>query len=191
MKPYPRAFATLAASLLLAATTASSLAAEPSTALKGKVEPAGALISEGVPAIAFDLQDLDGKSVTLESFKGKKAVILVFWSFFCGPCREEIPLLDEVVKKYAKDGAEMLAVNLDGPKMEKAVRKYMTSNGFGFRVLWEKIEGVHYITADAYGVAGTPTLVMVGKGGKVSWAHVGRAEAPKIEAELKKALAAE
>jgi hypothetical protein len=32
---------------------------------------------------------------------------------------------------------------------------------------------------------------MVGKGGKVSWAHVGRAEAPKIEAEVKKALAAE
>jgi thiol-disulfide isomerase/thioredoxin len=190
MKLHLRAFVMLTAGFLLAGPTA-GLAAEQATTLKGKAEPAGSLVAEGAPGIPFNLQDLDGKSVTLESFAGKKAVLLTFWSFFCGPCREEIPLLDEIVKKYAKEGVEMLAVNLDGPKMDKAVRKYMSSNGFGFRVLWEKIEGVRYITADAYGVAGTPTLVLLTKGGKVSWAHVGRAEAPKIEAEVKKALAAE
>jgi thiol-disulfide isomerase/thioredoxin len=190
MNLHQRAFAMLTAGLLVAGPAA-GLAADQATTLKGKTEPAGSLIAEGAPAIPFDLQDLDGKSVTLESFAGKKAVLLCFWSFFCGPCREEIPLLDEITKKYVKDGVEMLAVNLDGPKMDKAVRKYMSSNGFGFRVVWEKIEGVRYVTADAYGVAGTPTLVLVTKNGKVSWAHVGRAEAPKIEAEVKKALAAQ
>lgn len=189
MRLHLRASLSLAAALLLAAPALSS-AAEPSTALKGKTEPAGSLIAEGSKAVPFDLQDLDGKSVTLDSYAGKKAVLIAFWSFFCGPCREEIPLLDEVVKKY-KDGLDMLAVNLDGPKMDKAVRKYMGSNGFGFRVLWEKIEGVRYVTADAYGVAGTPTVVVVSKGGKVTWAHVGRADAPKIEAEVKKAIAAD
>ena len=166
-----------------------ALAATDSTALKGKDDAAG-LIKEGSVALPFSLADIDNKAVSLESFAGKKVVLLAFWSFFCGPCREEIPLLDEVTKKYSKDGVEMLAINLDGPKMDKAVRKYMSSNGFAFRVLWEKIEGPKYMTADSYGVAGTPTVVLVGKDGKVSWAHVGRAESSKIEAEIKKALAA-
>lgn len=189
MKRHLRACLPLAAALLLTIPTA-GLSADPATALKGKTEPAGSLVAEGAKAIPFDLQDIDGKSVTLDGFSGKKAVLMAFWSFFCGPCREEIPLLDEISKKYKND-LEMLAINLDGPKMDKAVRKYMTSNGFAFRVLWEKIEGVRYVTADAYGVAGTPTVVAVSKSGKVTWAHVGRAESSKIEAEVKKAIAAE
>ena len=175
---------------LLAAGVPAARAADQATALKGKTEAPDALLGPGAAAIPFSLLDLDGKPVTLEGHAGK-AVLLCFWSFFCGPCREEIPLLDDVFKKYGKDGFEMLAVNLDGPKMEKAVRNYMGKSGFTFRVVWEKIEGVKYVTADSYGVAGTPTLVMIDRKGKVSWSHVGRAEAPMIEAEVKKALAAE
>lgn len=177
----------LALGLLLGAPA--SRAADQSTALKGKAgEAPEALLAAGAAAVPFNLQDLDGKPVSLEGAAGK-AVLLCFWSFFCGPCREEIPLLDDVFKKFNKDGFEMYAINLDGPKMEKAVRNYMTKSGFGFRVVWEKIEGVKYVTADAYGVAGTPTLVLIDRKGKVTWSHVGRAEAPQIEAQVKKALA--
>ncbi|GAB4262986.1 MAG: hypothetical protein Kow0092_13590 [Deferrisomatales bacterium] len=159
------------------------------TALKGRAGgPATQLIQVGAEPVAFTLKDLEKLDVSLEDYRGDKAVLLTFWSFFCGPCREEIPLLDTLGKKYAAEGFEILAINLDGPRLEKAVRKYMASNGFTFRVLWEELEGVSYVTADAYGVVGTPTLVLIGKDGKVSWTHVGRETPERIEAEVRKAL---
>lgn len=165
-------------------------ASEPATKLKGRVEAeAPGLIAAGAAAIPFRLQDLDGQVASLDGYRGKKTVLLVFWSFFCGPCREEIPLLDAIGKRYADRGFDILAINLDGPKLEKAVRKYVSSNDFTFRVLWEQVEGIRYVTADAYGVAGTPTLVLIGKDGKVVWSHVGREEPARIEEVLGKALA--
>ena len=146
------------------------------------------LIKVGAAPIPFSLQTPDGEMVELEDYLGEKAMLLTFWSFFCGPCREEIPLLDELTKKYTDDGFEMLAINLDGPKLDKAVRKYMGSNGYTFQVLWEEIEGINYKTADAYGVVGTPSLVLIDKGGTISWTHVGREEVPVMEAAIRKAV---
>ncbi len=163
--------------------------AAEATALKGKEASPAGLIQVGAAPIPFALRDLDGQVVKLEDYIGKQAVLLAFWSFFCGPCREEMPLLDQLFKKYRAKGLVMLGINLDGPKLEKAVRRYMESNGFTFRVLWEQIEGIRYRTADAYGVAGTPTMVLIGRNGKVTWTHVGREEPRKIEEEIRKALA--
>ena len=160
------------------------------TALKGRTGAANGLIEVGSKPIPFTLYDLDGKPVRLEDHVGKRAVLLAFWSFFCGPCREEIPLLDRIVKKYRDKGLEMLAINLDGPKLEKAVRRYVESNGFGFRVLWEEIDGATFKTADAYGVVGTPSVVLIGKDGTVVWTHVGREDPARIEEILRKAVEA-
>lgn len=153
-----------------------------------KETPVVALLPEGSDPIPFSLTDLDGKVVSLDDYLGEKAVILAFWSFFCGPCREEIPQLDEVAKKYIDRGLVTLAVNLDGPKLEKAIRKYSKDGGYSFRVLWEEMNGASYKTADAYGVDGTPTLVFIGKNKKVTWSHVGKEEPGVIEAEIQKAL---
>ncbi len=163
--------------------------AAEATALKGKEASPAGLIPVGADPVPFALRDLDGQVVKLEDYVGKQAVLLAFWSFFCGPCREEMPLLDQLYKKYESRGLVMLGINLDGPKLEKAVRRYMESNGFTFQVLWEQIEGIRYKTADAYGVAGTPTMVLIGRNGKVAWTHVGREEPQKIEEAIRRALA--
>ncbi len=175
--------------LVAIATAAPSLASSDATALKGKPTGTNGLITPGSEPPRFTLQDLDGKPVALEDYLGKKTVMLVFWSFFCGPCREEIPLLDrEILARYKDRGLEMFAINLDGPKMGKAVRRYMDSNGFGFRVLWEEIDGITYKTADAYGVVGTPSLVLIDRAGTVSWTHVGREKVPTLMEVVEKAL---
>ncbi|MHB8766640.1 MAG: peroxiredoxin family protein [Deferrisomatales bacterium] len=173
--------------LTLAAAPGTSLGASESTALKGKQGAApGGMIAVGADPIPFTLQDLDGKTVNLADFLGKKAVLLTFWSFFCGPCREELPQIDELAKRWGSKGLEVLAINLDGPKLEKAVRKYVEP--FSFRVVWEQIEGVSYKTADAYGVMGTPSVLLIAKSGKVQWTHVGREEVAAMDAEVRKAL---
>ncbi len=173
----------MTAALALALTASASASAKSSEG-----DDAAGLIQVGATPIPFALQTPDGDVVEMQDYLGQKAMMLAFWSFFCGPCREELPLLDELTKKYSADGFELLAINLDGPKLDKAVRKYMESNGYTFQVLWEEIEGVNYKTADAYGVVGTPSLVLIGKDGTVNWTHVGREEVPVLDAKIRKAV---
>ncbi len=178
-----------AALALVAVTLPPAWAASDATALKSKAgKSTPQMIAEGATPIPFALQDLDGKTVKLSDYLGKKAVLLGFWSFFCAPCREEMPVLDELGKKFGPQGLEIVTVNLDGPKLEKAVRKYMEGGAYSFRVLWEEVEGTTYKTADAYGVLGTPSVILISKAGKVSWTHAGREETPVLEAEIRKAL---
>ena len=180
----------LATALLACAVVAIPAgAAADSGSLLAPREPETRLIPLGSDPIPFQLRDLEGKTVSLADFQGRKAILLAFWSLFCGPCREEIPLLDGIAKKYAPKGLVMLAINQDGQKFEKQVQAYVSGGGFTFRTLWEKPEEEQPTTADAYGVEGTPSLVLIGKDGKISWTHLGREAGPEIEGEIEKALA--
>jgi peroxiredoxin len=66
----------------------------------------------GRPAPDFTLSDLQGKEVRLSALRGK-VVLLNFWYSSCGPCRREVPDLITLHRLRAKDGLEILGVNLD------------------------------------------------------------------------------
>ncbi len=60
----------------------------------------------------FTLKDiLQGKEYTLSQFKGK-VVLINFFTFFCGPCREEMPDLNLIYKEYKDKGFETLGIGL-------------------------------------------------------------------------------
>ncbi len=172
---------------ILVLATALALAGSSAFAVTA-AEGAANLIKVGSDPILFNLKDIKGNDMVLQDQLGKKAILLVFWSLFCGPCQEELPLVDKLGKKYKEQGFNVWTVNLDGPQRGKAVDKFLTKNGYAFDVLWEKIEGTSYITADAYGIAGTPSVVMVGKNGKVTYAHVGNATEQDLEAAINEAI---
>lgn len=162
-----------------------------SDATPRKTETAAApMITVGADPLPFKLNKLGGEPVELSALLNKKAVMLVFWSLFCGPCQEELPLVDQSFKKHKDADLAVFAINLDGEKRTKAVEKYMEKQGFTFSVLWEVIDGISYQTADAYGVAGTPTLILIGKNGKVSFTHIGKTEAADLEKAVQVALEA-
>ena len=65
--------------------------------------------------VDMKLHDLSGEKVELHSYRGKP-VVLNFWATWCGPCREEMPMLVEAQKKWADKGVTFIAVSLDDRK---------------------------------------------------------------------------
>src|ERR1044071_2307627 len=68
--------------------------------------------SSQAPAPAFKLSGRGGKTIDLSQFKGQ-VVMINFWASWCGPCRKEMPLLEDIYKKYKPMGFTMLAVNVE------------------------------------------------------------------------------
>lgn len=66
----------------------------------------------GSPAISFELKSLDGKPVGLATFRGQPLVINFFASW-CDPCRDEMPLINELASKAAKEGYSVLGIAVE------------------------------------------------------------------------------
>ena len=74
-------------------------------------EPTGTqqILSVGDVSGAISLPDRDGKTRQLSEWRGQ-LVVLNFWASWCGPCREEMPMLDQVRPRYAAQGVEIIGV---------------------------------------------------------------------------------
>jgi cytochrome c biogenesis protein CcmG/thiol:disulfide interchange protein DsbE len=75
----------------------------------------------GQPAPPIRLTTLDGESIATQDLKGK-VVIVTFWATWCGPCREELPLLSHYAQQHAGDGLVILGFSLDTPDELDQVR---------------------------------------------------------------------
>ncbi len=83
----------------------------------------------------FELKDVNGQIVRLSEFKGQ-VVILNFWATWCPPCREEMPSMEALHRKFADKGLVMIAVNVEenGPQL---VPDFLRSNPYSFRILYD------------------------------------------------------
>jgi len=122
--------------------------------------------SVGAPAPQFDLASQAGKNVTLEQYKGQ-VVMLNFWASWCGPCRQEMPLLEGIYKKYNKLGFTMLGVNVE-PDSNAAV-DWLKQTPVSFPILFDKDSKVSKL----YDVTGMPSTVIIDRAGKVRMLHHG------------------
>ena len=145
-------------------------------------------LKPGAKAPDFKVQDLEGKEFHLASCCGKDAVLLFFWSFFCGPCREEMPMISQMARDYKGKGLQVLGVNLDGREMKKAIDKFVVKEKVGFRILFDELAGDAFRVADPYGVSGTPALFLIDKQGVIAFSVVGAATAEQLKAEIGKVL---
>lgn len=69
----------------------------------------------GKPFPTLILKDSSGNELALSGLKGK-IVLLDVWSSWCGPCREQIPELRKIYKKYNSKGFEMIGISMDDSK---------------------------------------------------------------------------
>jgi thiol-disulfide isomerase/thioredoxin len=132
-----------------------------------RLEPVG----KAAPAIQGT--DLDGKPFDLSEFKGKKAVLVVFWASWCLPCESEVQSLHEVEAAYRGRGFQIVGINLDASSSgdQKAgsvlpnVRRFLLDYNVNWPTLMNGEKEKDY--AAAYGVTEIPANVLVGKDGTV------------------------
>lgn len=122
----------------------------------------------GYPAPAFTLQDLAGKMVRLDQFKGR-VVVLNFWATWCPSCRQELPGLEVFWREVQTKGlpVQILAVNIK--EDPGTVRDFLEKNGYTFPVLLDTQGEV----ADTYLVQYIPTTFFIGQDGKIKQKLVG------------------
>jgi len=113
------------------------------------------------PAPDFSLQDLNKKTFTLSDYKGKQPVILFFWTTGCPYCRDELKMLNDTHLKMAKDGFEVLAVDIGEASFR--VENFAERRLLTFRILLDQTGDV----ATAYGLFGVPTYVLIDKDGNI------------------------
>jgi thiol-disulfide isomerase/thioredoxin len=138
--------------------------------------------SDAPTAPDWSLRDVNGKDVTLSSFKGK-VVVLNFWATWCPPCREEIPDLIKLQKKYAEKGLVVIGMSVDeaGPA---AVKAFVRRTGMNYPVVI-----VDEKTAFAYGITGAiPTTFVINREGKVVTGIQGGADLSTFEQMIQRAL---
>ncbi len=118
----------------------------------------------GKPAPQFDLPSRDGKAVNLAQYKGQ-VVMINFWASWCGPCRQEMPLLESIYKKYNKLGFVLLGVNVEPDS--NAANNWLKQTPVSFPVLYDKESKVSQL----YDVAGMPTTVFIDRKGNLRMIH--------------------
>lgn len=108
----------------------------------------------------------DGKSLSLESFKGK-VVYLDFWASWCGPCALSFPFMSEIAKRHKAEGLELVAVSVDETREE--AEAFLNSHPTSFTV-------VHDPNGDcpkAYGLETMPTSYLIDRKGNLREVHRG------------------
>jgi peroxiredoxin len=143
-------------------------------------------LKTGTPAPDFKVKDLAGKEFHLKDRAGKESVLLFFWSFFCGPCREEIPMINEMTTSYKDKGLHVVGVNLDGREMKKAIDNFVSNEKIRFRIVFDELVGDAFLVADPYGVAGTPAIYVIDRKGNVSFGAIGAVTIDQLRKEVQK-----
>ena len=120
----------------------------------------------GQPAPDFALKSLGGENLRLSEFRGE-VVMINFWATWCGPCRQEMPLLDELYRRYKKVGFRLLGVNIDDD-LRSAV-KMVDVLGVSFPVLLDERKQVSRL----YDVNAMPATLLIDRSGIVRYIHHG------------------
>jgi thiol-disulfide isomerase/thioredoxin len=123
-------------------------------------------LRNGAPAPAFELASNAGKNIRIADYKGQ-VVLLNFWASWCGPCRKEMPILEQLHKQYRSKGFAMVGVNVE-PDSAEALG-FLKSTPVSFPILFDRDSKVSKL----YAVQGMPNTVILDRKGNVRYVHRG------------------
>jgi peroxiredoxin len=153
MKKFPGSVVLVQAKNVLDQTIAAAREKQANQTLVGKAAP------------EISLPDVNGKQVTLSSFKGKY-VLVDFWASWCGPCRAENPNVVSAYNKFKNKNFTILGVSLDQPDGKKKWLKAIKDD----KLAWTQVSDLKFWDSEVvpvYHIDAIPFNVLVGPDGKV------------------------
>ena len=140
----------------------------------------------GYTAPDFTLADLSDKRVSLKDYKGK-IVLLDFWATWCPPCRQSIPELVDLQKRYRDQGVVILGISMDDPRQFN--NQYLMAFKEKFRINYSILRANGQVALDYFGASNMaiPTLFVVNREGKIVDKFVGFMPG-QVEKSIKKLL---
>lgn len=124
------------------------------------------LVAQAETAPDFTLKTQSGENLRLEEQRGK-VVMINFWASWCAPCREEMPLLEEIYDRYKDTGFTLFGINVE--QNPEAAHKFLEDVGVSFPILFDTESQV----SRDYHVNAMPTTVMVDRDGEVRYVNRG------------------
>jgi peroxiredoxin len=118
------------------------------------------------PAPDFTLNSRSGKPLSLAQYKGQ-VVMLNFWASWCAPCKQEMPLLETIQKKYGKLGFTLIGVNVEPDS--QAANAVLEKIPVSFPIVYDTESKVSKL----YEVSGMPSTVIIDRKGQVRLLHKG------------------
>ena len=112
-------------------------------------------------AMSGEFKTANGKKVSLQSL-GSKVVLLNFWATWCGPCKEEMPWLMDLSRKFSTQGLQIIASTNEEPKI---VRGFLKEKDFSFPIVLDFKEAL----MDRFKVETVPTSVVIDPESRVAF----------------------
>jgi len=139
-------------------------------------------------APVFSLPDMNGQKVDLVSFQGR-VIVIEFWATWCAPCREEIPVLNQIYKAYKEKGLVVIGISLDR-KPPQEVKKFLDqlqveyTNVMGDEEIFEKYSQM----ANLGPIRGIPATFVIDRKGQICQRYMGLTEKRTLEEAIQAVL---
>lgn len=131
----------------------------------------------------FTLEDMNGSKVRLSDYKGRP-ILLNYWATWCGPCKVEIPIFNDLYAKYKDEGLVIVGISVDddGPTLQEFVK----TTPMEYPVLLAA--GQEAVLEAAGPVFGYPTSFYIDRSGAVCGKHIGLGTKEAFETAIKALL---
>lgn len=133
----------------------------PNELPRGQSAAARISVQIGAPAPDFVLWDLDSKPLSLTSQRGR-VVLLNFWATWCGPCRVEMPAMQQLYEEFNRRGFQILAVSTDA-QGAAVTRPFSDALGLTFPILHDS----DFQVGLTYGARTLPMTFLVDRQGVI------------------------
>lgn len=143
------------------------------------LEPASQAIRAGALAPDFTLPGLGGEDVRLSDYRGQ-VVLVNFWATWCGPCRAEMPEIEQVYRAYQDAGFVAIGVNQLEPESE--VRAFVDS----YQLTWVFALDQTGEVSQRWDVFGIPQSYLIDREGKIVESWLGVLSRQELEQELQR-----